>query len=181
MAFLIVRGVFRGFFKEIGSLAGVILGICLASLYQPLLNGLLRSFLPSSKFLPLIGFAAIFIVVFVVCNLMGRGLKTLFKKAFVGWPDRFFGAGLATIKGLIIIYFGIVLFNFFLPSKAPLITKSKLAPFIITSYQSVIGVISPAFYHSLKSRFLGDEKGIGRNVSKKIPSSGGRYGRRQVI
>lgn len=157
MVFLIVLGVFRGFFREIGSLAGVILGIYLANLLQPQLTRLLSPFLPSGKFLALLGFALIFVVVFILCNLMGRGLKKLFGKALVGWADRILGAGLATLKGLIITYFGIVLFTFFAPSKAPLITKSRLAPLIITSYQSMVSVISPELHHSWKKKPLKDE------------------------
>ncbi len=143
MVFLIVRGFFRGLLREIGSLAGVIFGIYLANLLQPQVTRLLGSFLPSGKLLALTGFALVFVAVLIVCNLMGRGLKRIFGKAFGGWVDRIPGACLATLKGLIITYFGIVLLTFFLPSKAPLITQSRLAPLIITSYQSMAGVISP--------------------------------------
>ena len=152
MIFLIVRGFFRGFFREIGSLAGVIFGICLANLFQPQVTRLLSLFLPSGKFLALLGFALIFVVVLMVCNLMGRGLRRLFGKALVGWPDKIPGAGLATLKGLIITYFGIVLFTFFVPSKAPLITQSRLAPLIITSYQSMVSVVSPESHPSWKKK-----------------------------
>ncbi len=140
---LVVLGVFRGLFRELGSLAGVVLGIYLASFIQPQLTRFLSSFVPSGKYLSFVCFVVIFAVVFVLCNLMGRGLKKLFGKAISGWANRIPGAGLAYLKGVIIIYFGIWLLVIFVPSKAPLITKSRLAPWIITSGQSMASVIFP--------------------------------------
>lgn len=178
IAFLIVRGLFRGFFREIGSLAGVILGISLANLYQPQVTGLLESFLPSGRFLPLVGFALIFLVVLILCNFVGRGLRNLFKKVPTGWTDRILGAGLATLKGLMITYLGIVLLNFFVPSKAPLIAKSKLAPLIITSYQSMIRITSQHPHKGQGNKFPGSEKATDRGVSKETRGLRGRDGLR---
>ena len=152
MVLLVGLGIFRGFFRELGSLAGLILGLTLANLLQPHLTRLLSSLIPSGKFFALLGFALIFAVVFILCNLLGRGLKKLFGKAFTGWANRILGAGLATLKGLIIIYFGIVLLTFFVPSKAPLIAKSRLAPMIITSYQSMSGIVSPELHHGREEK-----------------------------
>jgi len=50
MIFLIVRGIFRGFFMEIASLAGVILGILLGLHYYPQATEILKPHLPSFDF-----------------------------------------------------------------------------------------------------------------------------------
>ncbi len=168
MLFLIVRGIFRGFFREIGSLAGVILGIWLANLYQPQVTEYLKTYLPSGRFLPLVGFGVIFAFVVVLCNLAGRALKAILKKAFFGCVDRFLGACLAILKGIIIIYFAIILITFFLPSKTPVIAKSRLSPLIISSYQSMVSIISPGSYENLKRKFLGKKEEMDHVVSKKI-------------
>jgi membrane protein required for colicin V production len=155
MIFFIVRGVWRGFFKEAGSLAGVILGIWLALRFEPRLTVFLKSHFSSGKLLSLISFAVIFFVVLVACNLAGWGLKILVKKAFLGWADRGLGAALAVLKGVILTYLVIVLLTFFLPAKAPLIARSRLAPVIVSSYQSIVGLISPGTYNRWKSKWLG--------------------------
>ncbi len=147
MALLIIQGLHRGFFREVGSLGGVILGISLANLFQPQVTALFRSFLPPGIFLTVIGFVLVFLVVLVLCNLMGRGLDRLFGKALPGWVNKAPAAGLAGLKGFILIYFGIVLLIFFVPSKAPMITKSRLAPIIVSSYQSVAGAIFSESHH----------------------------------
>ena len=171
MIFLFLRGLFRGFFREIGSLAGVVIGIWLANAYQPHMTEYFRSYLPSSNFLPLISFAAIFTIVFILCNLAGWGLKVAMEKVFFGWADRTMGAGLAIIKGVIITYFVIVLLTIYVPSKAPLIASSKLAPLVINSYQSMVSMISPGSYQKLKRKFLETKNGIVNVVPEKTKAS----------
>ena len=168
MVFLIVRGIFRGFIREVGSLAGVILGIWLASLYQPQMTDFLKLLLPSGKFLPLISFALIFLVVLVFCNVVGWLLKKLAKKIFLGWADRTLGAALAVLKGVLITYFAIVLLTFFVPSKSNIIAESKLAPIIINSYQAIVGLLSPGAYENLKKKFVGQKERIEKAFSEKI-------------
>ena len=178
MIFLIVRGIFRGFFREIGSLAGVILGIWLANVYQPQMTEYLKTYLPSAKFLPIISFAVIFAIVLVLCNVAGWALKMLLKKVLLGWADRTLGAGFAVLKGIIITYLVIVLLTFFVPSKAPLIARSILAPLIVSSYQSMVSIISPGSYQKWKRKFLGHAKKIGAVVPEKNREPTGNDGSR---
>ena len=178
MVFLVVRGIFRGFIREVGSLAGVILGIWLASVYQPQMTDFLKPFLPSGKFLPLISFALIFLVVLVLCNVIAWLLKKLVKKIFLGWADRTLGAALAILKGVIITYFAIVLLTFFVPSKSNIIADSKLAPIIINSYQSIVGLLSPGAYQNLKKKFVWQKERIEQALSEKIEGATGTDGHR---
>jgi membrane protein required for colicin V production len=161
MVFLIIKGLLRGFIREIASLAGVILGIVLANIYQPQVTEKLRLVLHSTPFLPLISFALVFAVVLVACNLLGWLLKLGFKKAFLGWLDRFLGLCFALIKGVIITYLAIVILTFFLPSSTPLIAQSKLAPWINASYQTMVGLIAPDHYEKLKKKFLEKKLDLG--------------------
>lgn len=168
MVFLMVRGLFRGFIREVGSLAGVILGIWLGSLLQPSLTDLLDAYLPWGKFLPLISFALIFALVLVLCNVAGWFLNKVIKKIFLDWADRALGAGLAVLKGIIITYFAIVLLTFFVPSKSRIIADSKLAPFIINSYQSMVGLLSTDTYQELKEKFVIQKKRVEKAISERI-------------
>lgn len=155
MVFFILKGMYRGPVREVASLAGVITGIWLANLFQPQMTNYLKPYLPPTQFLPLISFSAIFASVLFLSNLTGWVLKLLFMKAFLGWAGRTLGAGLAILKGVIIIHLLMILLTFFLPSRAPLIAKSKFAPLIIVSYQSMIRLISPDLYQKLKERISG--------------------------
>jgi membrane protein required for colicin V production len=178
MIFLVVRGVFRGFFREIGSLAGVILGIWLANTYQPHLSAYLGPFFPSTPFLPLISFGLLFIVVLLLCNIAGWSIKYLLKKAFLGWADRTLGAALAILKGLILTYLVIILLTFFVPAKTPLVGDSRLAPLIIRSYQHLVSLISPDAYQKWKRKFLGPQAGMSKMRSDGSPGSAQSHGTR---
>jgi membrane protein required for colicin V production len=153
--FFAVRGVFRGFFRETASLAGVVLGIWLGSRFQPQVTQFLQAHIPFVKILPLVSFALIFLVVLIICNLAAFLARIAFRMSFFGWVDRTLGAGVAVLKGIVIIYLAMVLLTVFVPAKAPLIAGSRLAPFIIHSYQSIITLVSPESYRRLKRGPIG--------------------------
>jgi len=151
--FFLIRGVFRGIVREIGSLAGVVLGIWLANAYHPTLALLLKSFIPPGKYLPLIAFALIFLVVLLLCNLMGWFFKKLFQKIFLGWVDRILGACLALVKGIVLSYLIIVLITFLVPQDSSLVKQSRLAPVIISAYQAMVELIPKGSHEKLKKSF----------------------------
>ncbi len=151
--FFLIRGIFRGIIREIGSLAGVVLGIWLGNLYHPQVADFLKSFLPPGKFLPLIAFALIFLLVLVICNVLGWLFKKLFQKIFLGWVDRILGAGLALIKGILLSYLIIVLVTFFVPRDSTLVKESRLAPVVISAYQAMVSLIPPGSQEKLEKTF----------------------------
>jgi membrane protein required for colicin V production len=175
IAFFVVKGIFRGFFREISSLAGIIFGIWIGNHYYPQMANLLKAYIPLEKSLSLISFLLLFIVVVISFNLSGILLHHLFKKLLIAWLDRGLGFVLALIKGIIISYLLIVLLIFFIPSKSPLIAKSTTARMVIATYQSMSRLISPDLYKTWKKRIFKESKKVGKVLSegkeavKKIP------------
>jgi membrane protein required for colicin V production len=168
MIFFIVQSIFRGFFRELGSLAGVIFGIWLGNIYYPHVADYLESHLLSGGYSTFLAFGIIFCLVFGLCSLVGWALSRLFKKVFLGWVDKSFGAVFALLKGVILTYLVIVLIAFFVPSKAPLVAESKVAPFVVASYQSLVSIISPDSYQRWKQQFLGENETADNIVSGRI-------------
>ncbi|RLB86855.1 MAG: hypothetical protein DRH15_00490 [Deltaproteobacteria bacterium] len=177
MIFFIVRGIFRGILKEIMSLVGVIGGIWLANRFQPALTIQLRHFMPGIPLLPLVSFIIILVGVMIAASILGAILKSLSQKGPMGIIDRLFGAGLATAKALIITYLSIVLLTFFLPAKTPLIAKSRLAPVIVSSYQSMVSLISPDFYKKWKEKLTRRDQAPGQVRKPMPPASKQKNGR----
>jgi len=175
IAFFVVKGIFRGFFREISSLAGIIFGIWIGNHYYPQMANLLKAYIPLEKSLSLISFLLLFIVVVILFNLSGIFFHHLFKKLLIAWLDRGLGFGLALIKGIIISYLLIVLLIFFIPSKSPLIAKSTMARMVIVTYQSMSRLISPDLYKTWKKKIFKESKKVGKVLSegkeavKKIP------------
>jgi len=175
IAFFVLKGIFRGFFREIASLAGIIFGIWIGNHYYPQLANILKTYIPFEKFLSLISFFLLFVVVVILFNLFGIFLHHFFKKLLVAWLDRGLGFGLALIKGIIISYLLIVLLIFFIPSKSPLIARSTTARMVIVTYQSMSRHISPNLYKTWKKKIFKESEKVGKALSegkevvKKIP------------
>lgn len=175
IAFFLIKGIFRGFFREISSLAGIVFGLLVGNHYHPQMAGLLRAYVPFEKFLPPISFISIFILTLIVFNLFGILLHRIFKRLLVGWFDRSLGIGFALAKGIIISYLLIVLVLIFVPSANPLISRSKMAPLVKGSFESMRRLISPDLYKpGSKELSKGPEKVgevifEGKEVVKSIP------------
>ena len=174
LVFFVVQGVFRGFLREIASLAGVVLGIFLGSRFQPQATALLKAHVPDFHYLPVASFVLIFAMVLVASNIFGYTMSLLFRKAFLGWVDRGLGVWLALTKGVIVTYLIIVLLTFFLPAKAPLMANSRLAPWVVLSYQSMLRLISPEQYEKWKSRILGNEERAAPSSAETLDQKNGQ-------
>ncbi len=155
LIYLTVKGIIRGFVLEAASLAGIILGVWLGNIFQPDVSKILSRFMSDSDFIPLISIAIIFVVTVILCNLAGWGFKLLFKKGILGWFDKLMGGVFAVLKTIFLSYVVIIILTFYVPAKAPLITESLLAPWIIKSYQSIVGLVSPDHYDKWKKKILG--------------------------
>jgi len=175
ITFLVIKGIFRGFFREISSLAGIIFGFLVGNHYHPQMAALLKPYIPLEKSLSLIGFIILFFLVFIFFNLLGILMHHLFKRLFIGWFDKSLGLGLALLKGIIICYLLIVLLTFFMPSSSPLIARSKAARLVIVSYQSMASLMSPDLYKTWKQRISKKSDKVGKAISeskeavKKLP------------
>jgi membrane protein required for colicin V production len=170
-----IKGIFRGFFREIASLAGIIFGFLVGNHYHPQMAALLKPYIPLEKSLSLIGFIILFFLVLIFFNLLGILMHHLFKRLFIGWFDKSLGLGIALLKGIIICYLLIVLLTFFMPSSSPLIARSKAARLVIVSYQSMASLMSPDLYKTWKQRISKKSDKVGKAISeskeavKKLP------------
>lgn len=167
LIYLTIKGVMRGLIREIASLAGIILGIWLGMLYQPEVTGVIRQYLPETKFVPIISLALIFVLMVIICNLAGWGIRFIFKKVSLGWFDRVMGGFFAVIKTILLSYVVIIILTFYMPQNAPLISESLLAPWIIKSYQTITGMVSPDHYEKWKKKILGQTGKINNIIFEK--------------
>lgn len=150
------------------SLAGIILGILLGNILQPHVSKILINVFPDTDLVPIISIALIFIVIMILANLAGWGLKRLFKKSLLAWLDRLLGGAFAVLKTVILAYVFIIILTFYVPAKSALITDSLLAPWIIKSYQATIGRISPEHYKKWKNKIVGKARDINSAINEKI-------------
>ena len=175
ITFFVIKGIFKGFFREISSLAGIVFGILIGNHYYPQMVSLLKPYIPLEKSLPLISFFILFIAVVILFNLSGILLHHLFKKLLIAWLDRSLGLFLALIKGIIISYLLILVLAIYVPSTSRLLTESKAAPLVKLGFESMRSLISPDIYKDWKKRIFKESKKVGdvisegKKVVRKIP------------
>lgn len=122
----------HGFFVEAFSLAGVVLGLLLASWnYQKLLP-LLDRWVHSPGVAEAIAFVAIALAVMVIAGLAGRLIRWSVRSIGLGWADRFVGAVFGLLKGCVLVTLGIMAIAAFLP-RATWMERSKLAPYFLSA------------------------------------------------
>ena len=105
----------KGFFLEVFSLAGVVLGLLLASWnYQKLLPQATRWIhnLPAAEVLCFLGIA---LGVMLVAGLIGRLIRWSVHSVGLGWADRIIGALFGLVKGCVLVTIAVLVIAAFLP------------------------------------------------------------------
>jgi uncharacterized membrane protein required for colicin V production len=99
-----IRGLMRGFLRELLSLVGLFLGLWLALLKFIPLGDWLQSRFPLTEPLPFhLAFLVIFLSVSGVAGIVGYVLHRAAKGLLMGWVDAIVGLGFGSIKGVMIL------------------------------------------------------------------------------
>jgi membrane protein required for colicin V production len=132
----------RGFFLEVFSLAGVILGLLLASWnYQKLLPWVDR-WIHNVAGAEIISFSTVAIAVMIVAGLLGRLIRWSVHSVGLGWADRLIGAIFGFLKGCVLITIAVLVVAAFLP-QATWFRTSRLAPYFLTAAHQA-SVVTPS-------------------------------------
>jgi membrane protein required for colicin V production len=132
----------HGFFVEAFSLAGVVLGLLLASWnYQKVLPWI-DGWAHSPGVAEAIAFMVIAIAVMVLAGLAGRLIRWSVRSIGLGWADRFIGAIFGLLKGCVLVTLGVMAIAAFLP-RATWLEQSKLAPYFL-SVAHQASVVTPS-------------------------------------
>jgi membrane protein required for colicin V production len=99
-----LRGLIRGFFRELLSLVGLFLGLWVALLKFVPLGEWLQNRFPLTEPLPFhVAFLMIFLSVSIVASIAGYLLHRTAKGLFIGWLDAIVGVGFGFLKGVMIL------------------------------------------------------------------------------
>jgi membrane protein required for colicin V production len=137
----------NGFFLEVFSLTGALLGLVLASWnYQRLLPWITRWIhsLPAAEAL---SFLLIALGVMLLAGLLGRVIRWSVHSIGLGWVDRFFGALFGFVKGFVLVTIAVLVVAAFFP-QSPWFCQSRLAPCFLTAAHRV-SITAP---HGLERR-----------------------------
>lgn len=121
----------HGFFVEVFSLAGIVLGLLLASWnYQRLLPWI-NGWIHAPGVAEIIAFIAIAIGVMIVAGLAGRLIRWSVRSIGLGWADRLVGAAFGFVKGCVLVTLGVMAIAAFLP-RATWMENSRFVPYFLS-------------------------------------------------
>ncbi len=101
-----IWGIFKGFVRQIVSIAALLLGIWCACRFTAYLSAQAKELLSLSmeqNTLHIIMFAVIFILVMILAHLIGKGIEGIVKLTMLGWLNRLLGFLFGGLKAAIIL------------------------------------------------------------------------------
>jgi membrane protein required for colicin V production len=129
----------NGFFIEAFSLAGVVLGLLIASWnFQKLMPWIL-DVIHTPAIAEAIAFLAIALMVMILASLAGRLLRWSVRSIGLGWLDRLVGAVFGFLKGCVLVTLGVIALAAFLPHNGWL-EHSEFAPYFLSAAHTTSAV-----------------------------------------
>jgi membrane protein required for colicin V production len=125
----VLHGLSRGVLRMLTAILSFALGIYAALVWHSLAEGLVQSHLGTSPVSSeIVAYAGIFLLVFVVVEIVGQRIIALARFFHLNLLDRLAGAALGGALATIFVAFDIVLLTAILPPNYPLLQNSELAP-----------------------------------------------------
>ena len=128
MMFSALLAAAQGFFFEVISLAGAVLGYLLAAWGYKHLEPWFLDYVKSPPFADLAGFLTIFLSVVILAGVIARLARWIIHEAGLRWVDRALGAGFGFLRGMLIVTAGLLALTAFAPGSQEL-AGSQLAPY----------------------------------------------------
>lgn len=116
----------QGFFFEIFSLAGTVLGFLLASWEYGLVASWYLPHVRSAAVADLAGFLTIFFVVVLLAGIIARVVRRAVSAVGLRWIDRFLGGAFGLVRGVIIVTVAVMAITAFAPD-SPQLAGSQFA------------------------------------------------------
>lgn len=110
-----VWGIFKGFVRQIVSIAALLLGVWCAFKFTAYLSAQAKELLSLSiaqNTLHIIMFVVIFILVMILAHFIGKGIEGIVKLSMLGWLNRLLGFLFGALKATIILSIAAYLINY---------------------------------------------------------------------
>jgi membrane protein required for colicin V production len=144
----VVAAIMKGFFRELISLASLVIGLVVAALAYPRAALWFEDLTKSHEIALGLGFMTLFLGILLLGSLVSLLARKLIKTAGIQWFDRFLGAAFGLARGVVVdCILLLVLLAFTIKPGA--VQQSSLAPYVTAGAR----VISLAMPGNLKAQF----------------------------
>lgn len=124
----VVLAATQGFFFEVISLAGAILGYLLAAWNYGRIAPWFLQYVKQQAIADLAGFLTIFISVVLLAGAIARIVRWTVREVGLRWADRALGAAFGLVRGFVVVTAGLLALTAFAPESQEL-ARSQLAPY----------------------------------------------------
>lgn len=151
LALAVFKGIKDGLVRQVGGIAGLILGIFLAGRFSAFLAGWMHQWIDASESaVKAVSFAVIIIVVCLCMYLLGRLLEKIIKITTLGWINRLLGVILSVCTVVLLIGAVISLIEYINSTWFVLVPQEQLAK---SKSIQIISSITDAVFPYLKQLF----------------------------
>src|ERR1039457_5430252 len=154
LVFSVTMAALEGFFFEAFKLAGLVVGYLLAAWQYHRLADWFAPHLKSPWLGEIAGFLIIFFAVLMVSDIAGQIARWAMKKAGLSTIDRFLGAVLGLLRGVLVVSIVLTALTAFAPAEKWL-AESQLAPYFLVGGRAAIWLapseLRQRFYQGLDS------------------------------
>lgn len=120
----------QGFFFEVFSLVGVVLGYLLAIWQYSAFAPLFQPYVKSPAIANLAGFVVIFSTVAILASMVGKVTRWAVQEVGLRWVDRILGGAFGLVRGLAVVTIAVLAMATFAP-ESRLLARSSLAPYFL--------------------------------------------------
>lgn len=99
----VILSVMRGMIREVLAIVGLVAAFYVGITYTNQLLPMMPVDIPSDALRVLAAFLVLFLATLLLATLLGIALSAIFKKAGLGWLNRFLGAIFGVARGLLIV------------------------------------------------------------------------------
>lgn len=126
----------QGFFYEVFSLVGVVLGYLLAAWEYWRLAPWFLQYVKSQAAANVAGFLTIFVFVAVLAGIAGKITRWAMKEVGLRWADRLLGAAFGLVRGVVVVSVGVLALATFYPESG-LFQGSQLGRYFLVTARAV--------------------------------------------
>lgn len=124
----LVAGIFRGPFKELFSILGFYLGTFVAFNYSMKIESFLSIAITNTASLKTLSFLIVFCEIYIIIIILGAIIRYILKIEPSGGPNRFMGAIMGTLKGILIVAIVMIIITVISPKDNILLKRSSFSP-----------------------------------------------------
>jgi membrane protein required for colicin V production len=148
LAYSVIKAFLQGFFREAFALAGLVVGLIVASWGYQAAALHLSGLITSPQIAQFAAFLGILAACMIVATLIGKVLRKTVSAIGLGVLDRLGGAVFGFVRGCLLGVAVLMAFTAFLPT-APWIRDSKMAPYFLQGGHAVSFLLPEDLKHKL--------------------------------